>query len=442
MFKKILIANRGEIALRIIRACREMRIGTVAVFSQADADALHVKFADEAVCIGPPPSRQSYLHIPSIIGAAEISGADAIHPGYGFLAENAQFVEICVESDLQFIGPSADTITRMGNKALARNTMVEAGIPVLPGSDGILADEKHALSEAQRVGFPVILKASAGGGGKGMRVVRTPEEVGRSFTMARVEAETAFNDGSIYIERYLENPRHIEIQIMGYADGTIRTYGERDCSVQRRHQKLIEESPSPAISEELRQQLCEAAVIGAKAVDYVGAGTIEFLFDKGEFFFMEMNTRLQVEHPVTELVCRADLVKEQIRAVAGEKPSLEYFQPHGHAIECRINAENPDRGFIPSPGRITSFHVPGGMGIRVDTHAYQGYVIPPYYDSLIAKLIAFGNDREEALRRMDRALDEFIIEGVETTISFHKRVINNATFESGVYDTSFLEKSF
>lgn len=440
MFKKILIANRGEIALRIIRACREMGIKSVAVFSQADAEALHVKFADEAVCIGPPQSLWSYLHIPALIGAAEVTGADAIHPGYGFLAENARFSEICRESQIHFIGPSPATIDRMGNKALARQTMVEAGVPVLPGSDGILADENQALKEAQKVGFPVILKASAGGGGKGMRVVRKPEELSRAFSLARVEAQTAFNDGSIYLERFLETPRHIEVQIMGYDDGTIKTYGERDCSIQRRHQKLIEESPSPAVTPALREALCAAAVKGAQAVNYVGAGTIEFLVEGQNFFFMEMNTRIQVEHPVTELVSRTDLVKEQILASAGYPPPEISFAPEGHAIECRINAENPARGFIPSPGKITSFHVPGGMGIRVDTHAYAGYKIPPYYDSLIAKLLAFGNTREEALRRMDRALEEFIVEGVFTTIPLHSILINNPVFVAGTYDTSFLER--
>jgi len=439
MFKKILIANRGEIALRIIRACREMDIASVAVFSQADADSLHVKFADEVICIGPPPSRDSYLHITSLISAVEVTGADAIHPGYGFLAENAQFAEICMDSGIQFIGPTAETITRMGNKALARQTMVEAGVPVQPGSEGILADEYEALEEAKRIGFPVILKASAGGGGKGMRIVRKSDELSRLFNMARVEAETAFNDGSIYLERYLENPRHIEIQIMGYTDGTILTFGERDCSIQRRHQKLIEESPSPAVSPELREALCEAAVKGAKAVNYIGAGTVEFLVDKNEFFFMEMNTRIQVEHPITEMVNNVDLLKEQIIAVAGGNPSYKSIHPQGHAIECRINAENPDRGFIPSPGKITTFHVPGGMGVRVDTHAYAGYVVPPYYDSLIAKLVTFGNDRNEALRRMDRALEEFTIEGIDTTIPLHKRLINDPDIIAGDYQTSFME---
>lgn len=440
MFKKILIANRGEIALRVIRACREMGINSVAVFSEADADALHVRFADEAVCIGPAESRKSYLNIPHLIGAAEITGADAIHPGYGFLAENAQFAEICQESDIDFIGPDGKTISRMGNKALARETMTNAGVPVLPGSAGVLNDENHALREAERIGFPVILKASAGGGGKGMRVVRSAEEMSRSLAMARVEAETAFKDGSVYLEKFLEHPRHIEVQVMGYKDGTVLTFGERDCSIQRRHQKLVEESPSPAVSPTLRKSLCETAVMGSKAVDYVGAGTIEFLLDGDQFYFMEMNTRIQVEHPVTEMVFNTDLVKEQIRAAAGEAPPVNLSEGSGHAIECRINAENPDRGFIPSPGEIKSFHVPGGMGIRVDTHAYAGYVIPPYYDSLIAKLIAWGTDREEALGRMRRALSEFIVEGIHTTIPLHKRLMNDTQFQSGNYQTSYLEE--
>lgn len=440
MYQKILVANRGEIALRVIRACKEMGVASVGVYSEADADALHVKFADEVVCIGPAQSRQSYLNIPRIIGAAEISGADAIHPGYGFLAENAQFAEICAESDLDFIGPSADTIARMGNKSLARKTMSDAGVPVLPGSIAVLRDENEALAEAERIGFPIILKASAGGGGKGMRIVRKPEEISRLFTMARVEAQTAFNDGDIYIEKYLENPRHIEVQIMGYSDSTILTFGERDCSIQRRHQKLIEESPSPAVSPELRRALSEAAVAGAKAVNYVGAGTFEFLYEKGEFYFMEMNARIQVEHPVSEMVNQFDLVKEQILSCSGQAPpSTQNFIPKGHAIECRINAENPAKGFVPCPGKITSFHVPGGMGVRVDTHAYAGYVIPPYYDSLIAKLITFGNSRDEALRRMDRALCEFIVEGIETTISLHQTLINDPKFIEGDYDTTFIE---
>jgi len=440
MFDKILIANRGEIALRIIRACREMGIQTVAVFSQADADSLHVRFADEAVCIGPPSSRDSYLNIPRLIGAAEVTGADAIHPGYGFLAENAQFAEICEDSDITFIGASADVISRMGNKALARQTMIEAGVPIIHGSDGILDNETVALDWARRIGFPVILKASSGGGGKGMRIVRNADELSRLFAMAKVEAETAFSDGDLYLERYLEHPRHIEIQIMGYNDGTILTFGERDCSIQRRHQKLIEESPSPMITPELRSELSKAAVLGAKAVNYVGAGTFEFLVEGDDFFFMEMNTRIQVEHTISEQVFRIDLLVEQIKASAGAKPIENLYQSEGHAIECRINAENPDKGFVPSPGQISAFHVPGGLGIRVDTHAYSGYVIPPFYDSLIAKLIAFGNDRQQAMNRMSRALSEFIIEGVDTTISLHQRLFADKNILAGKYDTNYLEQ--
>jgi len=440
MFKKVLVANRGEIALRIIRACRELGIQTVAVYSQADADSLHVRFADEAVCIGPPRGKDSYLNIPRLIGAAEITNSDAIHPGYGFLAENAQFAEICRESNITFIGPSPETITRMGDKALARQTMVAAGVPILPGVEGVLRDEEHALSEAARVGYPVIIKAVAGGGGKGMRIVRNAEELPRNFNMARVEAETSFSNGDVYLERYLENPRHIEIQVMGYTDGHVVTFGERDCSIQRRHQKLIEEAPSPAITPELRKKLCAAAVKGSESVGYVGAGTLEFLYQDGEFFFMEMNTRIQVEHPVSEMVNRMDLVKEMILAVAGKESLKKSPAIEGHAIECRINAEDPEKGFIPSPGQITTFHVPGGMGIRVDTHAYAGYKIPPYYDSLIAKLIAFGNDRAEAIARMSRALDEFIVEGVATTIPLHRRILASKEFASGEYQTTFMEK--
>lgn len=439
MFKKILVANRGEIALRVIRACKEMGIKTVAVYSQADADSLHVRFADEAVCIGPARAKDSYLNIPRLIGAAEITNADAIHPGYGFLAENAQFAEICQESDLAFVGPKPETITRMGDKALARRTMMEAGVPILPGAKDVIPDEETALKEAEKVGYPVIVKAVAGGGGKGMRIVRTPEELPRSFGMARVEAETAFANGDVYLERYLENPRHIEIQLVGYTDGRVVTFGERDCSIQRRHQKLIEESPSPIISESMRQAMCEAAIKGAEGVGYIGAGTIEFLVQGGEFFFMEMNTRIQVEHPVSELVYRTDLLKEQIEAVAGKASPKETPRLEGHAIECRINAEDPDRGFTPSPGNITAFHTPGGMGIRVDTHAYSGYTIPPYYDSLIAKLIAFGRDRDEAIARMLRALDEFVIEGISTTIPLHKRILRSNEFRQGKYFTTFME---
>jgi len=440
MFRKILIANRGEIALRVVRACKELGIASVAVYSQADAEALHVRFADEAICIGPPRAMDSYLNIPRLIGAAEIAGADAIHPGYGFLAENAQFAEVCEDSGITFIGPKPQTITLMGDKALARRTMSESNVPILPGSEGVLKDEKDALEQAAKVGYPVILKATAGGGGKGMRVVRAPDELPRSFGMAHVEAEMAFGNGDIYLEKFLEHPRHIEVQVMGYSDGTVLAFGERDCSIQRRHQKLIEESPSPAVTLELRKKLTSAAIKGAAAAKYLGAGTVEFLVDGDDFYFMEMNTRIQVEHPVSEMVYRVDLVKEQIMAVAGEIKRDKTPKLEGHAIECRINAEDPAHGFTPSPGQITSFHVPGGNGIRVDTHAYAGYSIPPFYDSLIAKLIAFGNDREEALRRMSRALDEFIVEGIFTTIPLHRKVIASPQFSAGNYNTAFMEE--
>lgn len=439
MFRKILIANRGEIALRIIRACRELGIKSVAVYSQADVDSLHVKFADEAICIGPPRAMDSYLKITRLISAAEISGADAIHPGYGFLAESADFAEICRESDITFIGPEPETIKRMGDKALARKTMSDAGVPILPGTKDILTDEAEALSQAKDIGFPVILKATAGGGGKGMRIVRSSEEMSRSFAMAHVEAQMAFGNGGLYLERYLETPRHIEVQVMGYVDGTVISVGERDCSIQRRHQKLIEECPSPAITDELRDKLCAAAILGGQATGYLGAGTVEFLLQDDEFYFMEMNTRIQVEHPVTEMAYRVDLVKEQILAAAGEKCSIRPVKLSGHAIECRINAEDPDRGFTPSPGMLDVFHQPGGIGVRLDTHAYQDYFIPPYYDSLIAKLITFGADRHEALMRMKRALDEFIIEGVATTIPLHRRIISSEKFIKGEYQTTFMD---
>lgn len=440
MFKKILIANRGEIALRIIRACREMGIASVVVYSQADANSLPVRFADEAICIGPPRSDVSYLKIPRIIGAAEITNADAIHPGYGFLAESAKFAEMCQDSGITFIGPYPETITRMGDKALAKKTMKDAGVPILPGSDGALENEEQALIEAKRIGYPVILKASAGGGGKGMRVVNSKDSLSRSYNMAKVEAETAFGNGELYIEKYLTSPRHVEVQIMGYKDGTVLSFGERDCSVQRRHQKLIEESPSPAVTPAYRKMLEDAAIKGARSVNYIGAGTIEFLVNGKEFYFMEMNTRIQVEHPVTEMVSGVDLVKEQIAAIAGEKPSCETVELRGHAIECRVNAEDSEHNFSPSPGKILTFNTPGGMGIRVDTHAFAGYNIPPYYDSMIAKLIAFGRDRTEAIARMNRALDEFVVEGISTTIPFHKKVLNNPVFVKGKYDTSFIAK--
>lgn len=439
MFHKVLIANRGEIALRVIRACRELGLKTVAVYSQADANSLHVRFADEAVCIGPPPSRESYLNIPRIIGAAEVTGADAIHPGYGFLAENAQFAEICQDSGITFIGPSPEAIRVMGDKALARKRMAEAGVPVLPGSEEELSTEDRVIRAAQKVGYPLMIKASAGGGGKGMRVVRNEEELLRLYAMAKVEAETAFGDGSLYMEKFLVEPHHIEVQVMGYGDGKVIAFGERECSIQRKHQKLIEESPSPVVDQALRSEIEEAACRAARAVNYLGAGTVEFLLSDGKYYFMEMNTRIQVEHPVTEMVFQVDLVKEQILAVAGSASPALKETPRGHSIECRINAEDPSRNFIPSPGTVTAFHVPGGPGIRVDTHVYQGYTIPPHYDSLVAKLIAWGKDREEAIARMIRALEEFVIEGISTTIPLHLQILNSPQFRSGEVSTQFLE---
>lgn len=443
MFKKILIANRGEIALRIIRSCREMGIKTVAVYSDADQYALHVKFADEAVCIGPAPSKESYLNIPRLISAAEITNADAIHPGYGFLAENAQFSEICLSQGLKFIGPSPDAISAMGDKAFAKETMKKAGVPVVPGSDGVVTDMKKGAEIAREIGFPVMIKASAGGGGKGMRIVREEAEFEKAYQMATTEAEAAFGNGAVYIEKFVEEPRHIEIQVFGDQYGNAIHLNERDCTVQRRHQKLIEESPSPIVTKELREKMGAAAIKGAKSVKYEGAGTIEFLVDKyRNFYFMEMNTRIQVEHPVTEEVMGLDLIKMQIEIAAGEKLRKKKFTPRGHALECRINAEDPDHGFRPSPGEITSFHMPGGYGVRVDTHCYTGYKIPPYYDSMIAKLIVYAPNRDEAIKKMRGALEEFVIEGVHTTIPFHRKVMENEMFKSGIYDTSFIEKAF
>lgn len=441
MFKKVLIANRGEIALRIIRACKELDIATVAVYSEADADSLHVRFADEAVCIGPPPSRESYLQIPRIISAAEVTDAEAIHPGYGFLAENAHFAEVCDSCNIKFIGPTPTMIEKMGAKSLAKETMRKAGVPVIPGSDGILKDLNEAREIAHEFGFPVILKASAGGGGRGMRIVRDSESLRAAFEMASAEASSVFDNGDLYLERYFENPRHIEIQLLADSHGNVVALGERECSIQRKHQKLIEEAPSPVITEEIRKAMSEAAIKGAKAVDYQSAGTVEFLFDKGEFYFMEMNTRIQVEHPVTEMVFNTDLVKRQIEVAAGKKFDWNKdYKMRGHAIECRINAENPAKDFRPSPGQITSFHVPGGPGVRVDTHAYTHYVIPPFYDSLVAKLITHGQTREEALVRMSRCLEEFVIEGIETTIPFHQMVLENHDFIEGNFDTKFVDK--
>lgn len=441
MFKKILIANRGEIALRVIRTCRDMGIKTVAVYSEADKDSLHVRFADEAVCIGPPPSRESYLSIPRIIAAAEITNADAIHPGYGFLAENAEFSEICAESKIKFIGPSPEMINAMGDKAYAKDTMKKAGVPVVPGSDGVVSSIEDAKKIAQEFGYPVLIKASAGGGGKGMRIVREESELENSFVMATNEALSAFGNGDVYIEKFVENPRHIEIQIIGDQFGNVIHLGERDCTVQRRHQKLIEETPSPFINDEIRKAMGNAAVNGAKSVNYEGAGTVEFIVDKNKnFYFMEMNTRVQVEHPVTEQVTGVDIIREQIAVASGLEIKVSDVKQEGHSIECRINAENPDRNFAPSPGRISTFHMPGGIGVRVDTHAYANYVIPPYYDSMIAKLIVTADTRLEAINRMYRALDEFIIEGVHTTIGFHKKVMKHEKFIDGDFDTSFIEK--
>lgn len=440
MFKKILIANRGEIALRIIRTCKEMGIKTVAVYSTADRDSLHVRFADEAVCIGPPPSRDSYLNIPNIIAAAEITNADAIHPGYGFLSENSKFSAICKDHQIKFIGASPEMINGMGDKATAKETMKKAGVPTIPGSDGLVKDIKDGLKIANQIGYPVILKATAGGGGRGMRIVWKDEEFEPAWDSARQEAGAAFGNDGIYLEKYIEDPRHIEIQIVGDQYGKACHLSERDCSIQRRHQKLVEESPSPFMTDELRVKMGEAAIKGALAVKYEGAGTIEFLVDKHRnFYFMEMNTRIQVEHPVTEEVINYDLIKEQIKVAAGVPISGKSYLPSMHAIECRINAEDPFNGFRPSPGKITHFHSPGGHGVRVDTHVYAGYMIPPNYDSMIAKLITVAQTREEAICTMERALSEFVIEGIKTTIPFHLRLMQDPNFRAGNFTTKFME---
>jgi acetyl-CoA carboxylase, biotin carboxylase subunit len=442
MFRKVLVANRGEIALRVIRACREMGIRTVAVYSEADRESLHVRFADDDVCIGPPAARDSYLNIPRLIAAAEITGADAIHPGYGFLAENAEFAEICERSDIVFIGPSAEQIRLMGDKAMARKTMMGVGVPTVPGSPGAVDEPAAALEIAQEIGFPVLIKAAAGGGGKGMRVAQDADTFPAMLQMAQNEARSAFGDASVYLEKYLARPRHIEIQIMGDRHGNVVHLGERECSLQRRHQKLLEEAPSVALTPELRERMGEAAVRGAKAIGYFSAGTVEFLLDEdGSFYFMEMNTRIQVEHPVTELVTGVDLVKEQIRVAAGERLSFDVTpELRGHCIECRINAEDPKRNFAPSPGQITIFHPPGGPGVRVDTHAYAGYLVPPYYDSLIGKLIVHGNTRDEALARTRIALESFIIEGVHTTIPFLLELLQDEDVIAGRMDTKLVER--
>jgi acetyl-CoA carboxylase, biotin carboxylase subunit len=443
MFRKVLIANRGEIALRVIRACRELGIRTVAVYSEADRESLHVRFADEDVCIGPPPARESYLNIPRLIAAAEITGAEAIHPGYGFLAENAEFAEICERTDIAFIGPTADQIRMMGDKAVARRTMADVGVPTVPGSAGAVEDPEAALAAAREIGFPVLIKAAAGGGGKGMRVGASEDVFLQQFQMAQNEARSAFGDPSVYLEKYLARPRHIEIQVLGDKHGRLIHLGERECSIQRRHQKLIEEAPSAALTPELRAAMGEAAVRGASAIGYVSAGTIEFLLDEdGSFYFMEMNTRIQVEHPVTELVTGIDLVKEQIRIAAGAPLSLPDgpVTLRGHAIECRINAEDPARNFAPSPGTITIFHPPGGPGVRVDTHVYGGYMVPPHYDSLIGKVITYGGTREEAIARMRLALESLIIEGIHTTTPFLLELMQDPHYVAGDVDTKFVER--
>ena len=442
MFNKVLIANRGEIALRIIRACRELGVRTVAVYSEADRESLHVRFADEDVCIGKAPASDSYLNIPRIIAAAEITGAEAIHPGYGFLAENAEFSEICTRSQLTFIGPTPDQIRAMGDKATARATMMKVGVPTVPGSDGIVASVDEAIPIAEKMGFPIMIKASAGGGGKGMRVATDLGVFPKLFTAAQNEARAAFGNADVYLERCILKPRHVEIQVFGDVHGRVTHLGERDCSIQRRHQKLVEEAPSTALTPELRAQMGEAAVRAAKAIDYVGAGTVEFLLDEdGSFYFMEMNTRIQVEHPVTEVTTGIDLLKEQIRVAAGEALSIPDEVEHRvHAIEFRINAEDPDRTFAPGPGTITTFHPPGGPGVRLDTHVYAGYRVPPNYDSLLGKLIVSGNTRSEAIVRARHALDQFIIEGVPTTIPFLRRIVDDAAFVRGDVDTGFVAR--
>lgn len=440
MFKKILIANRGEIALRIIRTCREMGIKSVAVYSTADADSLHVRFADEAVCIGPPPSKDSYLKIPNIIAAAEITNADAIHPGYGFLAENAKFSKICAEHGIKFIGASPEMIEKMGDKATAKATMKAAGVPTVPGSDGLLESVEHAKKVAKEMGYPVMLKATAGGGGKGMRAVWKEEDLQKAFESAQQEAGAAFGNDGMYMEKLIEEPRHIEIQVVGDQYGKACHLSERDCSVQRRHQKLTEETPSPFMTDELRQKMGAAAVKAAEFIQYEGAGTVEFLVDKHRnFYFMEMNTRIQVEHPITEQVIDYDLIREQILVAAGVPISGKNYLPKLHSIECRINAEDPYNDFRPSPGKITTLHAPGGHGVRLDTHVYSGYTIPPNYDSMIAKLITTAQTREEAIAKMKRALDEFVVEGVKTTIPFHLQLMDDPDYLSGNYTTKFME---
>ncbi|MBK9272500.1 MAG: acetyl-CoA carboxylase biotin carboxylase subunit [Saprospiraceae bacterium] len=439
MFQKILIANRGEIALRIIRTCKEMGIKTVAIYSTADRESLHVRFADEAVCIGPPASAQSYLNIPKIMAAVEITNADAVHPGYGFLAENAEFAEICTQYGIKFIGPTPEQIRKMGDKITAKETMISCGVPVVPGSDGLLKDVKQGKKIAKEIGYPVILKATAGGGGKGMRIVSKEEDFENAWNTARAEAKAAFSNDGVYMEKYVEEPRHIEFQIVGDQFGKVVHLSERDCSIQRRHQKLVEESPSPFMTTELRDRMGEAAILAGKAINYEGVGTVEFLVDKyRNFYFMEMNTRIQVEHPVTEEVIDHDLIKEQIKVAAGIAISGKNYYPNLHAIEVRINAEDPYNDFRPSPGKITSLHTSKGHGVRVDTHVYSGYTVSPHYDSMIAKLICKAQTREECITKMERAIDEFIIEGVKTTLPFHKQLMKNEAFRRGDFNTGFL----
>ena len=448
MFKKVLIANRGEIAIRIIRACRELGISTVAVYSQADAQSLHVSLADEAYCIGPAQSSKSYLYIPALISVALTSGADAIHPGYGFLSERADFVDICEEHHIKFIGPSADAMMKMGDKSNARKTMEESGVPITPGL-GIVDNTDDIKEFASKVGYPIIIKATAGGGGKGMRIVRREDELEDAFNLCRSEAQSAFANPDVYVEKFIENPRHIEVQILADSYGNVIHLGERDCSIQRRNQKLLEEAPSSAISEEIREKMGQAAINAAKSIKYEGTGTIEFLLDESDpknkkFYFMEMNTRVQVEHCVSEMISNVDIVKEQIKIAQGEK--LSYTQKdiklNGHAIECRINAEDAEKCFMPNPGVIAEYIAPGGFGTRVDSHAYTGYKIPPYYDSLVGKVICWGRDRDEARKRMLRALDDYVITGIKTTIGFHKRILTNPNFISGNFNTSFIEKNY
>ena len=441
MFKKILVANRGEIALRVMRACKELGINTVAVHSLVDSNSLHVKFADEAICIGANPASESYLNFNRILAAAEITGADALHPGYGFLAENADFAEMCESSNFVWIGPAPKAIAQMGNKSLAKKLMAECGVPVIPGSDGAVGAEDEALAEAEKIGYPVMIKAASGGGGKGMRVAETPRALVSNLLIARAEAEASFGDPSVYLERYLRKPRHIEVQLIGDRRGNVIHLGERECSIQRRHQKLIEESPCVGLDPDLRQRIFEAAVEGARAIGYYSAGTMEFLVEGGEFFFMEMNTRIQVEHAVTEMVTSRDLVKEQISVGFGNGLSFrqDQIEFRGHAIECRVNAENPAQNFAPSPGVVSFFHLPGGTGVRVDSHVYQGYEISPFYDSMIAKIVCHGHTRGEAIARMRRALDECVIEGVQTTLEFQEAILRDPRFERAELSTRFLE---